>query len=172
MTRTPVRLTGFALAILAGCVLLALTADPASAEPAPCKAPDPCDCYACECPKPKEPKCPATYQNLRFEENWEPCLCVPACDRPDWSDRIKAIGLTRGKSIWASFGGQVRFRYEGWINQGFGAGGAASDDAWGLIRLRAFFDFHFGDHLRLYIERRLASIWERELGPRPIDKNH
>ena len=130
-----------------------------------------CTCYTCACRKPGEAKCPPKYENLRFEENWKPCLCVPACDRPDWSDRHKANSLDRCNSIWVDTGGQVRVRYEGWINQAFGAAGAAADDAWGLLRLRAHADVHVGTWGRVFVEGIYADQWERELGARPIDRN-
>ena len=55
-----------------------------------CPPPD-CDLYECECWSAPELKCPTKYHNLRFKENWKACLCVPVCDRGDWSDALKAI---------------------------------------------------------------------------------
>ena len=139
---TATRIACLALLLLGGAVFAVA---PAHAEPAPCAAPcapvacapQKCDCFTCECPKPAKAKCPPSYKVLSFEENWKPCLCVPVCDRPDWTDRVKAQGLDRCNQIWVGVGAQIRVRYEGWVNQRFGAAGPAADDSWGLLRVRA-----------------------------------
>ncbi len=141
------------------------------AKPAP-EPPPPCECYGCcECKEPKDPKCPPKYHNQRFKENWRPCLCIPCCDRGDWSDAWKAVGLTRNKTIWANFGGQARLRFEGFQNQKFGAPGSDADDSWALLRLRAHADVHFGENFRVFAEGIFAKQWTRELGERGIDVN-
>ncbi|MDF1700948.1 MAG: alginate export family protein [Planctomycetota bacterium] len=141
-----------------------------------CEAPK-CECIdcpdypCCECRKAKPDPCPAKYNNRRFLENWRPCLCVPKCDRGDWSDWYKAYPLTRNKSIWVDVGGQVRARWESFGNIGFGAP-ADPHDTWMLFRARAHADVHFGNHFRLFAEGIYANQWEnRELGPRPVDRN-
>ncbi len=146
-------------------------APPDGCAPKPCAPPD-CEPYpCCDCRKAKDPPCPPKYHNLRFAENWRPCLCRDCCEWEDWSDKFKARRLTRNGSIWANFGGQLRFRWEKFTNIGFGAP-ADADDAWLLGRLRAHADIHFGENLRVYVEGIYANQWEdRELGPRPIDKN-
>ncbi len=174
---TTTRIACLALAILL--VGAGLHAGTARAEPAcvgPCAtpvacAPPVCDGYTCECPKPAKAKCPPKYKTLTFDENWKPCLCVPVCNRPDWTDRSKARGLNRCKTIWASVGAQVRVRYEGWGNQRFGAAGDAADDSWGLLRVRAYADLHLGSIFRVYVEGIYADQYTRELGPRAIDRN-
>ncbi len=156
-------------------------APPASAEPAEgcvtraaiamecapaCPPPD-CGLYECSCWSPPQLKCPAKYNNLRFKENWKACLCVPVCERGDWTDAIKAINL--GTSWFrVDFGGQVRFRYESWSNQRFVNG---SNDQYLLGRFRAHADMHFFDHFRVFVEGIYADAWKRDLGPRPIFVN-
>lgn len=173
----------FTLPLLLLAVALAALPDPALGSPEdptpkpavkdPC-APEcpPCDPYpCCECKKPEPAPCPPKgYANMRFDENWRPCLCVDPCDRPDWTDRIKAFGLTSNKSIWANVGGQARVRFESWNNQGFGAPAHADDDS-GLLRLRAHGDVHFGEHVRVFVEGIWAYEDGRDPGPRPIDVN-
>ncbi|MDJ0973768.1 MAG: alginate export family protein [Planctomycetota bacterium] len=165
------------IARIACCValLFALNA-PAWAAPeeacGACPEPPPCDCYdCCTCREAKDPPCPAPYDNRRFQENWRPCLCIPPCDRGDWTDAWKAVALTQNKTIWANFGGQARLRFESFENQGFGAAGDDADDSWTLLRLRAHADVHFGQHARIYAEGIFADQWTRELGERPIDVN-
>ena len=131
-----------------------------------------CDPYpCCEDKAPAEPKCPAKYENLRFLENWRPCLCEDFCDLDDWSDRFKGRRLTRNGFLWANLGGQVRLRWESFSNIGFGAP-ADHNDAWMLLRGRAHADLHFGEFARIFVEGIYANQYEtRELGARAIDKN-
>lgn len=144
------------------------------AAPAPCAPVDPCACEqdpCCECKKPQEPKCPPKYDNRRFMEDWSPCLCAPCDPCEGWFDKIKAVRIVRDGSLWANFGGQIRFRYESWNDLGFG-GAADPDQSWLLARIRAHADVHIGRNARFYVE----GIWadqfdERNPTPRPIDEN-
>ncbi len=140
----------------------------------PCKQPPRCECPdypCCECRKAKPAKCPPKYDNLRFKENWRPCLCIPCCERDGFWDRIKAKPLTRNNGVWVNVGGQARFRFESFNNIGFGAP-ADPHDAWLLGRFRLHADVHFGNHFRVFAEGIYADQWEeRELGARPIDRN-
>lgn len=141
--------------------------------PAAWAAPGDCDPYpCCADKKPSDPPCPAKkYENLRFTENWLPCLCKDVCDLDDWTDRLKARRITRNGFLWASLGGQVRLRWESFSNIGFGAP-ADHNDAWMLLRGRAHADIHFGENFRVFVEGIYANQYEtRELGARAIDKN-
>ncbi len=139
----------------------AATAGPTDCEPYPC----------CKAKKAGDPPCPAAYHNMRFMENWSPCLAKDRCSFGDWTDALKVVPLNCDKSIWASFGGQIRLRYESFDNIGFGAP-ADAKDAWLLFRARAHADVHFGKNLRVFVEGIFADQFdERELGPRPIDIN-
>jgi len=142
-------------------------------DPWGCNACPPCECEnypCCTCRKPAEPKCPTKYDNLRFRENWRPCLCKPRCEIDDWSDRLKGVSVA-GR-LWLNVGGQVRFRWESWRGQGFGAAGPAADDSWMLGRFRLHADIHWGDNLRVFVEGVWADQWDtRELGARGIDIN-
>lgn len=200
-TRRGLRFTPtLTLGLAIGLALLCASATPASAAPqdepakvaaAPAPAPAPaaevdtswdpwgcngcapCECEnypCCTCRKPTEPKCPTKYHNLRFMENWRPCLCKSRCDMDDWSDRLK--GMSVAGRLWMNVGGQVRFRWESWHGQGFGAAGPASDDSYMLGRFRLHADIHWGDNLRVFVEGMYADQWdERELGARGIDIN-
>ena len=107
------------------------------AAPAAYAAPGDCDPYpCCKDKEAKEPPCPAKYENLRFLENWRPCLCKDVCDLDDWSDRVKARRLTRNGFLWMNVGGQIRLRWESFNDIGFGAP-ADHNDAWMLLRGRA-----------------------------------
>ena len=140
--------------------------DPCNSDCPPCD----CDCYPpCECSKPKKPKCPPKYHNLRFEEDWKPCLCVPCCERDHWSDRIKAVCLTRCPlPVRIDTGGQIRVRLENFEN--FNLGNAVeNDDGWALVRARAHVNINVTDCFRVFVEGIWADQYSRTLGPRPID---
>ena len=176
------RRTVLVVALVAAALVIAAPAGMAQEDKAAAKVADGCapktcepfvcDPYpCCDCRKKKDPPCPPKYHNLRFAENWRPCLCKDCCEWDDWSDKFKARRLTRNGSIWVNVGGQIRLRWEKFTNIGFGAP-ADHNDAWLLGRLRAHVDLHFGENIRIYTEGIYANQWEdRELGPRPIDKN-
>lgn len=175
----PGTLLALVLVVLAPAVGRAALAEPPPPAPAaapgagpPAPACPPCEPYpCCECRKPEAPPCPPkAYGAQRFDENWRPCLCLDPCGLPDWTDRLKVVGLTCDKALWASVGGQARVRLERWENQGFSSAPEADDD-WGLLRVRAHADVHLGRHARVYAEGIWAYQKERDLGPRPIDLN-
>ena len=154
MTATRSACLAFALSV--GCALFGFAGVPASAEPAPCAAPcaapvacapQKCDCFTCECPKPPKAEVPARVQGAQLRGELE-ALPLRAALRPARLDRpLEGARPERRKTVWASVGAQVRFRYEGWRNFRFGGAGAAADDSWGLIRLRLYADVHLGEHL-------------------------
>jgi len=164
-------------------------AAPAAAAPAPVKPsdiclPDLCGCDSlckpttcdpypcCTCKQAKDPTCPPKYNNLRFAENWRPCLCKKCGSWGDVTDKLKARRLDGGRgALWANVGGQMRFRWESFSGIGFGAP-ADPNDAWMLGRIRAHADLHVGTFARIFTEVIYADQWEtRELGARAIDKN-
>ena len=122
-------------------------------------------------PAPVKAKPPPKYELLRYREDWSALLCVPPCERPDLSDRIKAVPVAGDGCWWANFGGQVRVRCESFQNFAFGAI-ADDDDSWFLSRVRLHADLHAGEHLRAYVEGIYADQDERTAGPRAIDENH
>ena len=58
-------------------------------------------------PAPVKAKPPPKYELLRYREDWSALLCVPPCERPDLSDRIKALDGRR-----VSMGGFLMPIYE------------------------------------------------------------
>jgi hypothetical protein len=107
---------------------------------------------------------------LRFKEDWSRLLETGPCDRPDWSDRIKAHRVLANPLVWVNVGGQVRGRFESWKDEGYGA--VPGRDDWGLLRARTHVDVHVGRHVRLFAEGLWAGADGRDVGPRPVDENH
>jgi hypothetical protein len=95
---------------------------------------------------------PPRYQDRRFKEDWTP-VDWTTLDRSvlPWYDRIKVVPLTKNHSIWAGFGGQVRFRSVFLQSPDFGTSPTRTADSM-MLRMRAYSDFHFGDRTRIYLE--------------------
>src|SRR5215813_15065647 len=74
-------------------------------------------------PEAEMPIPPPAYKNvLRFDEDYS-CLTNPA-NRTDFFDPIKYIPLRRDAPDWyLTLGGEVRERFEGVYDPGFGIGG-------------------------------------------------
>ena len=85
-------------------------------------------------------------------------------------ERIKHIPLNDDGTIWASVGGQIRERAEGWNGFNFGGEGDR-DDTFLLSRLRLHGDVHFNEHVRVFVEMKSAFSTDRSLrgGHRTLD---
>ena len=89
--------------------------------------------------------------------------------RTDFFDPIKYIPL--GVEDWyASFGGELRDRYENYNHGTFG-GGAQDRDGYNLSRLLLDADLHFGANFRVFAEGRGAWEEGRLGGPRGRDRD-
>lgn len=93
------------------------------------------------------------YHNLRFEEDWS----AFSADAPG-IDRVKHIDLT--DKVWLSIGGDSRLRLEGWSGFGFSD---ENDAAYASYRSFLHTDWHFGEHVRLFVQGRYSNVSDREL---------
>lgn len=86
-------------------------------------------------------------------------------------DPFKHMALDDTGEWWASFGGRTEMRTEAWNGFGFGGTAPGNSDAFTLSRVHLHGDFHFGDHLRTFVEARTAQSTDRGLpgGARDID---
>ena len=111
-----------------------------------------------------------SYSFLRYNEDWSALRGINLQAQADFWDRIKYVELSDDGDIWASFGGHTRFRFEGWSDFAFGTP-ADSDDTFLLWRLTLHGDFHFGEHLRVFVEGKSAQSTDRNLpgGRRALD---
>jgi len=105
------------------------------------------------------------FNNVRYEENAAAYRDVEA-NGP--VDSIKYIPLDDSGSVFLSFGGQARVRWEFWNNYNFDS---ANDDDFGLLRLRLHGDLHAGEHVRVFVEGKSATATDRDLpgGRRTLD---
>lgn len=90
------------------------------------------------------------YRELRFDEDWSVLADPSALPSHDLFDPLKYVEL--GDAVWVSFGGQLRGRIESWNDYDF-----HSDRVFGLGRILAHADFHFGERVRFFIEGKSAS---------------
>lgn len=121
-------------------------------------------------PKIERPK----YVFLRQNEDWSVLTDVDRSETGDPFDVMKYVPLRKDAGWWASFGGHLRLRGEGWNNFNFGAPPAAKhDDSFLLTRLLLHTDFHFGRDFRVFAEGKSALAYDRDLagGERPIDED-
>ena len=99
---------------------------------------------------PESEATPPAYQLLRFDEDYS-CLADP-----DWRieplDQIKYIPLLAAHPDWyGTLGGELRERFEGNYNPGFGRHDAEPASTW-LQRVTLLADVHAGRHLRFFAE--------------------
>jgi hypothetical protein len=94
---------------------------------------------------------PPRYQDRRFKEDWAPVDWTMDRSALPWYDRIKVVPLTKDNSIWASFGGQARFRSVILGSPDFGNTSTKTADSQ-MLRIRTNGDLHIGDRTRIYIE--------------------
>lgn len=96
---------------------------------------------------------PPSYDVLRFDEDYSVLSDGP---RADWLDYTKFIPVV-SPAFRATFGGQVRWRFEHKGDEVFGSGTPPSD-SYALTRVRVHADLQYTDMLRVFIEGKFA--WE------------
>jgi len=115
-----------------------------------------------QCQKPRPALIP-----LRYDEDWS-VLGNPDCKKEALDD-LKYIPL--GPENWyLSMGGEIRFKYENYLNSGFGAD-LASPDGYILQRYLLHSDWHFGRQFRLFTQFQSGLEEGRHGGPRLTDKD-
>ena len=121
-------------------------------------------------PKPAPTAERPTYKWLRFEEDWSFLRDAEPGDAADIWDRIKYVPFSERRSVWASFGGQMRLRLESWQNFLFGSP-PNDDDTFLLWRLLLHADVHLGRKVRFFVQGKSALSTDRDLpgGERILD---
>lgn len=107
---------------------------------------------------------PPTYDILRFDENYS--YLSGNTNQTDWADPIKFIPLRANDRAWyATMGGELRERFEGNYNPGFGIGGNRPD-SYLLQRITLLSDVHLGERFRVFAEG-ISGLMEGETLPAP-----
>ena len=91
-------------------------------------------------------------------------------NQSDCMDPIKFIPLNANGDWYASFGGQIRDRYEYFNHYLFGTG-PQTRDGYNLARITENLDLHFGPDLRVFLQGTSAFETGRDGGPRPNDRD-
>ncbi len=112
------------------------------------------------------PIVPPPYTVGRYNEDYS-YLRDPS-QRTDFFDPVKFVPFDHSGDIYATFGGEVRDRYEYFNNYLFGSG-PQTPGGYNLIRLTENADVHFGPNLRLFVQGASAFENFRNGGPRPTD---
>ena len=105
---------------------------------------------------------------LRQNEDWSALAGYDTSQTSSFFDPIKYIPFSDDGNFWLSFGGQARFRFEGWNNFNFDR---EFNDTFLLTRLRLHTDIHTGKYLRFFAEMKSAFSTDRDLpgGRRTLD---
>jgi len=115
---------------------------------------------------------PPAYTPVRWNENYS--YLKDSANRSDPFDALKYISL--GPDDWyLSLGGQVRYRYEYFSNENFGA--VENDWGYALQRYLLHLDAHFGPNIRVFVQGKSSLVDDgREptpsatsIEPRPTD---
>jgi hypothetical protein len=108
------------------------------------------------------------YRDLRFDEDWSVLATSDALPSSDPFDPLKYVEL--GDDVWASFGGQLRLRFESWDAYEFGDVSDPDEDLL-LTRLLAHVDLHVAERFRLFVEVKSAGSTDPHVfdDTRPLD---
>src|SRR5262249_2035611 len=110
------------------------------------------------------PLTPPGYKMLRFDEDYS--YLTNQANRTDVFDPIKYVPLRQDEPLWyATFGGEVRERYEGHYDPNFGIGGTGSD-SYLLQRITLLSDVHLGERFRFFTEG-ISGVIAGESQPAP-----
>jgi len=105
---------------------------------------------------------------LRQNEDWSVLAGIEDSDDKNFFDPIKYIPLSEDGNSRMSFGGQLRFRLEGWNNFNFNRD---FNDTYLLTRIRLHTDIQTGKYFRWFAEMKSAFSTDRDLpgGRRTLD---
>ncbi len=103
------------------------------------------------------------FRDLRFEEDWQGLGSSEGLASRDFFDPIKYVPIGSAGESWLGFGGELRARAQAHDDFRLGAGGAETDDVFGLFRMRLHGDLHLGPHLRVFAEIKSALASDRDL---------
>jgi hypothetical protein len=109
-----------------------------------------------------------TYTVTRWDENYS--FLADPTQRTDFWDPIKYVPLNSTDDWYASFGGQIRERYEYFNNYTFGTG-PQTRDGYLDTRLTENADLHFGPYVRVFLQGASALETGRNGGPRANDRD-
>jgi len=111
---------------------------------------------------------PPPYLIFRDMENYEYLRDPKRYD--DFFDPIKYIPFSTSGDDYASFGGEIRQRYESWTGENFGLMNPKENNYW-LQRYMLHLDLHLGSNIRLFTQMKSDLEEYREPGPEPVQRD-
>jgi hypothetical protein len=107
------------------------------------------------------------FKQLRYDENYN-YLAKDTSD--NWYHQLKFNPVSKGKTIYFSFGGEVRYQYFHFENQDWGDA-PGDKDGFVLARYLAHVDFHAGKHFRTFVQLQSSLASGEATKPSPVDQN-
>lgn len=109
------------------------------------------------------------FKSLRYDEDYT--YLAKDSGKRTFYDKLKYVSFNRSKTVFATFGGEVRYQYGLFRNEEWGD---SEDDKAGFLLLRHMVhaDWHAGRHFRIFSQLKANFELGRNEGPRiPIDED-
>jgi hypothetical protein len=107
------------------------------------------------------------FKTLRYDEDYS---YLKRDTSSNWYDKMKFQPLSKDKGTYLSYGGEVRYQYFWYQNEGWGA--APKDkDGFLLTRYLGNVDFHAGSHFRTFVQLQSSLANGEVTVPSPVDQN-
>ncbi|MBC6110900.1 alginate export family protein [Pedobacter fastidiosus] len=107
------------------------------------------------------------FKQLRYDENYS---YLARDTSTNWYNKVKFSPLSTDKSIYFSFGGEVRYQYFYFKNQDWGEA-PEDNDGFILSRYLGHVDFHAGRHFRTFVQLQSSLADGQAETPSPVDQN-
>ncbi|RFZ90695.1 hypothetical protein D0C36_17180 [Mucilaginibacter conchicola] len=109
----------------------------------------------------------APFKSLRYDENYS---YLGRDTAADWYSRLKFNPLSKDKTVYLSFGGEVRYQYFHFTNQDWGEA-PVDKDGFILSRFLGHVDLHVGKHFRTFVQLQSSLADGEAETPSPVDQN-
>jgi len=106
------------------------------------------------------------FKPLRYDENYQ---YLSKDTSNDWYNKLKFQPLSKDKETYISYGGEVRYQYFWYQNEGWGAE-PQDKDGFLLTRYLGNVDFHAGKYFRTFVQLQ-SSLANGEDTPSPVDQD-
>ncbi|MBS1563371.1 MAG: alginate export family protein [Bacteroidetes bacterium] len=107
------------------------------------------------------------FKQLRYDEDYS---FLKNDSSGGWYAKTKFNPLSKSKNTWLSVGGDIRYQYQWFKNENWGAS-PADDDGFILTRYLAHADFHAGSHFRTFVQLQSSFANGRVTTPSPVEEN-
>jgi len=108
------------------------------------------------------------FKVLRYEEDYS--FLRPDSSRENWYSQTKFKPLAKGKKSYLTFGGELRYQYFYFKNEGWGKE-PEDKDGYILNRYLGHVDFHAGKYFRTFVQLQSSLNGGKTAAPSPVDEN-